>query len=130
MAANRKVCVFSGMNLARSGRAGVPWRRFLLLSLLTCVAPGLIQGGGARLEEKASAEHEHYLFHANLDVNSLTEKIDDFAPEEAGGAAQNGGNFVIDRIEFTGNRGIRTDPLKAPIFSPDGDRYKQQHSAP
>jgi len=112
------------MNLARSGRAGVPWWRFLLLSLLTCVAPGLIQGGGSRLEEKASAEH--YLFHANLDVNSLTEKIDDFTPEEAGGAAQNGGNFVIDRIEFTGNRRIRTDTLKARIFSRDGDPYNEE----
>jgi len=112
------------MNLARSGRAGVPWRRFLLLSLLTCVAPGLIQGAGSRLEEKASAEH--YLFHANLDVNSLTEKIDDFTPEEAGGAAQNGGNFVIDRIEFTGNRRIRTDTLKARIFSRDGDPYNEE----
>src|SRR5258706_4368506 len=112
------------MNLARSGRAGVPWRRFLLLSLLTCVAPGLIQGAGSRLEEKASAEH--YLSHANLDVNSLTEKIDDFTPEEASGAAQNGGNFVIDRIEFTGNRRIRTDTLKARIFSRDGDPYNEE----
>src|SRR5260370_1552387 len=112
------------MNLARSGRGGVPWWRFLLLSLLTCAAPGLIQGGGSRLEEKASAEH--YLFHANLDVNSLTEKIDDLTPEEAGGAAQNGENFVIDRIEFTGNRRIRTDTLKARIFSRDGDPYNEE----
>src|SRR6266446_4304943 len=125
MAANRKVCVFSGMNLAPSGRAGVPWRRFLLLSLLTCVAPGLIQAGGSRLEEKTSAEH--YLFHANLDVNSLTEKIDDFTPQQQlNGAAPNGGNFVIDRIEFTGNRRIRTDTLKARIFSRDGDPYNEE----
>src|SRR5258708_38909091 len=116
------------MNLARSGWAGVPWRRFLLLSLLTCASPGLIQGGGSRLEEKASAEH--YLFHANLDVNSLTEKIDDFTPEEASGAAQNGGNFVIDRIEFTGNRRIRTDTLKARIFSRDGDAYNEETLRP
>src|ERR1700746_3468210 len=127
MAANRKVCVFSGMNLAPSGRAGVPWRRFLLLSLLTCVAPALIQGGGSRLEEKTSAEREHYLFHANLDVNSLTEKIDDFTPQQQiNGAAPTGGNFVIDRIEFTGNRRIRTDTLKARIFSRDGDPYNEE----
>jgi outer membrane protein insertion porin family len=126
MAANRKVCVFSGMNLARSERAGVSWRRLLFLSLLTCLAPSLIQAGGSRLEEKASTEHEHYLFHANLDVNSLTEKIDDFTPEQAGGAAQTGGNFVIDRIEFVGNRRIRTDTLKARIFSRDGDPYNEE----
>jgi outer membrane protein insertion porin family len=112
--------VFSGTNLARSERAGVSWRRLLLLSLLTYIAPALIQAGGSRLEEKASAEHEHYLFHANLDVNSLTEKIDVFAPEQAGG------NFVIDRIEFVGNRRIRTDTLKARIFSRDGDPYNEE----
>src|SRR5229473_8187287 len=126
MAANRKVCVFSGMNLARSARAGVSWQRLLLLSLLSCIAPGLIQAWGSRLEEKAGAEREHYLFHANLDVNSLTEKIDDFAPQQSGGAARTGGNFVIDRIEFVGNRRIRTDTLKARIFSRDGDPYNEE----
>jgi outer membrane protein insertion porin family len=86
----------------------------------------LIQAGGSRLEEKASTGHEHYLFHANLDVNSLTEKIDEFAPEEAAGAAQTSGNFVIDRIEFVGNRRIRTDTLKARIFSREGDPYNEE----
>jgi outer membrane protein insertion porin family len=126
MAANWKVCVFSGRNLARSERTGVSWLCLLLLSLLTCIAPSLIQAGGSRLEEKASTGHEHYLFHANLDVNSLTEKIDEFAPEEAAGAAQTSGNFVIDRIEFVGNRRIRTDTLKARIFSREGDPYNEE----
>jgi outer membrane protein insertion porin family len=126
MAANWKVCVFSGMNLARSERTGVSWLCLLLLSLLTCIAPSLIQAGGSRLEEKASTGHEHYLFHANLDVNSLTEKIDEFAPEEAAGAAQTSGSFVIDRIEFVGNRRIRTDTLKARIFSREGDPYNEE----
>ena len=126
MAAKRKVCVFSGMNLARSGRAGISWRSLLLLALLPLIAPGLIHAGGARLEEKAGGAPGHYLFHANLDVNSLTEKIDDFTPEEAGEDAQTGGNFVIDRIEFTGNRRIRTDTLKARIFSRDGDPYNEE----
>jgi len=126
MAAKRKVCVFSGMNLARSERAGVPWRLLLLLASLSCAAPALIRAGSSRLEEKASSEHEHYLFHANLDVNSLTEKIDDFTPEQSAGAALTGGNFVIDRIEFVGNRRIRTDTLKARIFSRDGDPYNEE----
>jgi outer membrane protein insertion porin family len=86
----------------------------------------LIQAGGSRLEEKASTGHEHCLFHANLDVNSLTEKIDEFAPEEAAGAAQASGSFVIDRIEFVGNRRIRTDTLKARIFSREGDPYNEE----
>jgi len=126
MAANRKVCVFAEMNLARSVRAGVSRRPFLLLALLSFFAAGLIPARGARLEEKADAAHGHYLFHANLDVNTLTEKMDEFPPESQGGAAQAGGNYVIDRIEFVGNRRIRTDTLKARIFSRDGDPYNEE----
>jgi outer membrane protein insertion porin family len=126
MAAQRKVCVFSGKNPARSERAGVSWRSLLLFGLLASIAPDLIQAGGPRLEEKTNAEQERYLFHASLDLNSLTEKIDDFMPAQAGGAAQTGGNLVIDRIEFVGNRRIRTDTLKARIFSRDGDPYNEE----
>ena len=126
MAAKRKVCVFAEMNLARSVRAGVSWRPFLLLTLLSFLAAGLIQARGARLEEKTGVAHQHYLFHANLDVNTLTEKIDDFAPEPQGGAAQTGTNYVIDRIEFEHNRRIRTDTLKARIFSREGDPYNEE----
>ena len=125
MAAKRKVCVFAEMNLARSGRPGVSWRLAILLALLSCFAPALIQARAVRLEEKAAAEHEHYLFHANLDLNSFAEKMDEFPPEAAE-AAQAAGNFVIDRIEFTGNRRIRTDTLKARIFSRDGDPYNEE----
>jgi len=126
MAAKRKVCVFAEMNPARSVRPGVSWRPVLLLALLCCLASGLIQAGASRLEEKTGAVHEHYLFHANLDLKSLNEKMDEFTPEEAGADAQTGGNFVIDRIEFTGNRRIRTDTLKARIFSRDGDPYNEE----
>lgn len=125
MAAKRKVCVFAEVNLPRSGSPGVSWRPFLLLALLAYFSPALIHASGAKLEEKTPTEHEHYLFHANLDLNSLAEKMDEFAPEEAA-AAQAAGNYVIDRIEFTGNRRIRTDTLKARIFSRDGDPYNEE----
>jgi outer membrane protein insertion porin family len=114
------------MNLLRSERTGVSWRRFLLLGLVSCVAPALIQAGASRLEECTSSDQAHYLFHANLDVNSLAEKIDEFAPEQSGGAAPAGSNLLIDRIEFVGNRRIRTDTLKARIFSRDGDPYNEE----
>jgi outer membrane protein insertion porin family len=114
------------MNLARSVRAGVSWWPFLLLALLSFSAAGLIPARAARLEEKADAAHGHYLFRANLDVNTLTEKIEEFPPESQGGTAQAGGNYVIDRIEFVGNRRIRTDTLKARIFSRDGDPYNEE----
>jgi outer membrane protein insertion porin family len=113
------------MNLARSRRPGVSRRPVILLALLSYFAPSLIQAGAPGLEEKTVAEHDHYLFHANLDLNSLAEKMDAFAPDEAS-APQTGGNFVIDRIEFTGNRRIRTDTLKARIFTRDGDPYSEE----
>jgi outer membrane protein insertion porin family len=34
--------------------------------------------------------------------------------------------FIIDRIEFVGNRRIRSDTLKARIFSRDGDVYNEE----
>src|ERR1700739_1641972 len=126
MAAHWKVCVFSGMNLTRSERTGVSWRRFLLLGLVACIAPSLIHAGPSRLEEQTSSEQAHYLFHANLDVNSLTEKIDEFPTEQSGAAAPAGSNLVVDRIEFTGNRRIRQDTLKARIFSRENDPYNEE----
>jgi outer membrane protein insertion porin family len=115
------------MNLSRSERAGVSWRNFLLLGLVSCVVPALIQARASGLEEGAATGQGQYLFHANLDVNSLTEKIDDFTPEaQSNGAMPASGNFVIDRIEFVGNRRIRTDTLKARIFSRDGDPYNEE----
>jgi outer membrane protein insertion porin family len=124
MAAKRTVCFFAEMNLARSSRAGVSWRPFLLFAFLTCFAAGLIQARDSRLEEKSALGHEHYLFHASLDVNSLTEKIDEFPAEP--GAAQAGGNAVVDQIVFEGNRRIRTDTLKARIFTREGDPYNEE----
>src|SRR5579862_580717 len=126
MAAHWTVCVFSGMNLTRSERTGVSWRRFLLLGLVACIAPSLIHAGPSRLEEQTSGEQAHYLFHANLDVNSLTEKIDEFPTEQSGAAAPAGSNLLVDRIEFVGNRRIRTDTLKARIFTREGDPYNEE----
>ncbi len=35
-------------------------------------------------------------------------------------------NFIIDRIEFNGNRRVRNDTLKARIFSRDNDAYNEE----
>src|SRR5260221_13651865 len=111
MAAKRTVCVFAEMNLARSGPTGVSWRPVILLALLSYFSPALIQAGDAGLEEKTVAHHEDYLFHANLDLISLTEKIDQITPDE-NAPTQAARNYVIDRIEFPGNPPIRADTLK------------------
>src|SRR5215470_2688521 len=126
MAAQWKVCVFSKRNLACSGRKGVCPRIFLLFTLLCGAAPCSILAADGRLEEKTGATQAHYLFHAFLNVNTLEEKIDEFPTPEAASAAAQSGATVIERIEFNGNRRIRTDTLKARIFSRDGDPYNEE----
>ncbi len=126
-AAERKVCVFSGMNAPRSERAGVSRLLLLLVAFLAGVAPSSIRAANHPLDEKENSAHKQYLFHASLDAHSFEETLDDFTPaQEPGVAPQAGGNYVIDRIEFTGNRRIRTDTLKARIFSRDGDPYNEE----
>ncbi|HET6929119.1 MAG TPA: outer membrane protein assembly factor BamA, partial [Candidatus Acidoferrum sp.] len=85
----------------------------------------MIRAGASGLEEKASAANGHYLFHANLDINSLAEKIDEF-PAEPDATAQAGAGTVVDQIVFEGNRRIRQDTLKARIFTREGDPYNEE----
>jgi outer membrane protein insertion porin family len=124
MAAQWKVCVFAEKNLARSGRKGVSPAPFLTLILLFCAAPCLILAANERLEEKNGTGQSHYLFHAFLNLNSLDEKLDEFPGQQDGG--QPIGGAVVDHIEFIGNRRIRTDTLKARIFTRDGDVYNEE----
>ncbi len=79
---------------------------------------------------KDSATKTAYLFHASLDKTTLEEKIEAFVPEDgqkADRADTNAdGQLVVERIDFTGNRRIRTDTLKARIFTREGDRYNEE----
>ncbi len=126
MAAQRKVCVFSNWNLGSSGGPGVFRHTVFFFILGLFLAPVLTRAAATRFPEDSGAGSKHYLLHASLSENSLEEKIDDFTPEEAQAAAAQSSNFVIERIEFEGNRRIRTDTLKARIFSRDGDPYNEE----
>ncbi len=78
------------------------------------------------LSEKDSTTKSTYLFHASLDKITFEEKIEEFVPEDGQQSASNAdGQAVIERIDFTGNRRIRTDTLKARIFSREGDPYNE-----
>src|SRR5215470_8597827 len=125
LAAQRRVCVFSGKDAARSVRLGVSYGIFLCLLLGQAVSPHLIQVWAAGLEKKTSAPR--YLFHAFLSLDSLEEKLDEF-PDAAAqpDTAQSHAGAVIDKIDFSGNRRIRTDTLKARIFSREGDPYNEE----
>src|SRR5215472_4509796 len=127
LAAQRRVCVFAGRNAARSARPGVSWGSLLCLLFGCAVTPHLIHARAARLEEKNPAPQDRYLFHAFLNLDSLEEKLDEFPNTAAQpDAAQSRGGAVVDKIEFVGNRRIRTDTLKARIFSREGDPYNEE----
>jgi outer membrane protein insertion porin family len=66
------------------------------------------------------------LFSASLDLLTGKEVVQDAppaSPQTQPAASQQ--QYVIERIEFIGNRRVRTDTLKARIFSRDGDPYNE-----
>ena len=77
----------------------------------------------------ADSSSNKVLFSASLDLVTGKEAVEDHAPSsaQAATAQQPSGQqqFIIERIEFIGNRRIRTDTLKARIFSRDGDPYNE-----
>jgi outer membrane protein insertion porin family len=76
------------------------------------------------LPADASPSAHTYLFSASYDYATGKDVIDDHPSADPQAAAQQ--QFVIDRIDFIGNRRIRTDTLKARIFSRDGDAYNEE----
>jgi len=65
-----------------------------------------------------------YLFSASFDPTGKEVIVDRSAADPQAAAQQQ--QFVIDRIEFLGNRRVRSDTLKARIFSRDGDVYNEE----
>ncbi len=73
----------------------------------------------------ASSSSRSYLFSASFDYASGKDVMEDRSsadPQTAAAQQQ----FVIDRIEFLGNRRVRSDTLKARIFSREGDPYNEE----
>jgi outer membrane protein insertion porin family len=123
----RIVCAFTGKDtaLADTMRVLLP---VLFLALVAGWGCSSVFAGETVFETDDNASKTSYLFHATLDKSTLEEKIEDFsgaaAPAQQAGQAQSQG--FIDHIEFTGNRRVRTDTLKARIFSRDGDPYNEE----
>jgi outer membrane protein insertion porin family len=78
----------------------------------------------------AAASSKAVLFSASLDLLSGKEVVEDHSPAslQAAPAQQQAPTqqFVIDNIEFIGNRRVRTDTLLARIFSRKGDPYNEE----
>jgi outer membrane protein insertion porin family len=66
-----------------------------------------------------------YLFSASFDYATGKDVIEDrSAPDPQARAQQQ--QFIIDRVEFNGNRRVRNDTLMARIFSRKGDVYNEE----
>jgi outer membrane protein insertion porin family len=73
----------------------------------------------------ASSSSRPYLFSASFDYVSGKEVIEDHSSAEPQAPAQKQ-QYVIDRIDFIGNRRVRSDTLSARIFSRKGDVYNEE----
>jgi len=73
----------------------------------------------------ASAPSRRLLFSASLDLITGKDVIEVHTPADPQAQAPQQ-QFVIERIEFIGNRRVRSDTLKARIFSRDGDPYNEE----
>jgi outer membrane protein insertion porin family len=74
--------------------------------------------------EPSSSSHS-FLFSASFDYATGKEVIEDHSTADPQSPVQPQ-QFVIDRIDFLGNRRVRADTLKARIFSREGDVYNEE----
>ena len=116
-AAHRRVCSPLGVFAARVTQV------VALVFFLASSAPAAGVGN-----PPAPASSDTVLFSASLDLLTGKEVIKDHAqasptaPAQQPPVPQQG---VIERIEFIGNRRVRTDTLKARVFSREGDPYNE-----
>jgi outer membrane protein insertion porin family len=77
------------------------------------------------LHANASPSFPSILFSASIDWTTGKDVIEDHASSEPQAAAAQR-QFVIERIDFIGNRRVRSDTLSARIFSRKGDVYNEE----
>ncbi|HJZ64551.1 MAG TPA: outer membrane protein assembly factor BamA [Candidatus Acidoferrum sp.] len=117
-AAYRKVC-FS-LNVKQAGGRWLVAAMLLAMSAFSLSAQAPAQN---HPQPQSPSNKRHYLMSESLDLVTLESKTEeDFGQS----AAQQGQTFVIQRIEFIGNRRVRNDTLKARIFSREGDVYNEE----
>jgi outer membrane protein insertion porin family len=119
-AAQRRVCFSLGVK-----QAGARW----LVTAILLAASAFALSAQAPVQNHprppSPSGKRHYLMSESLDLVTLESTTEDHLDQAA---AQNapGQTFVIQRIEFIGNRRVRNDTLKARIFSREGDTYNEE----
>jgi outer membrane protein insertion porin family len=117
-AAYRRVC-FSH-DVKQAGKQWLVTAILLLASAISLPAQAPVQNH----PQTPSPSSHRYLMSANLDLVTLESTTEDNT--QAGAQNPQGQVFVIERIEFIGNRRVRNDTLKARIFSREGDTYNEE----
>jgi outer membrane protein insertion porin family len=141
--AERKFCALPGIHAPRASKyaafflllaASSPaWARKQPSANSATAGSALILGTLNSRSNDAASGSEASRLRASESANSVAGwPSESSSPGASGEAAQsnlqdNSGQprIVVDRIEFIGNRRIRSDTLKARIFSRDGDPYNE-----
>jgi outer membrane protein insertion porin family len=119
-AAYRRVC-FS-INVKQAVRKILVAAMLLLASAVALPAQAPV---ASHPQPPSPSEKRHYLMSESLDLVTLETNSEDNLGQ-AGTPNAQGQIFVIQRIEFIGNRRVRNDTLKARIFSREGDTYNEE----
>jgi hypothetical protein len=127
MAAQSIVCFVSRTAARLAAVCACLAAPFLVLAFLVPLFSAAATAAPRTTAESATRPKGTYLFHASLNEKTFEEKIEDFTPPQStqNSTTTSSGNAYIVRIDFVGNRRIRTDTLKARIFSRDGDPYNE-----
>lgn len=119
-AAYRRVCFSKGVK-----QAGKQWLVAAMLLLMSAVSMPAQAPVENHPQPPSPSTKRHYLMSESLDLVTLETKTEDNT-RQAGAQNAAGQVFVIERIEFIGNRRVRNDTLKARIFSREGDTYNEE----
>jgi outer membrane protein insertion porin family len=122
LAAYRKVCSPFGILAARLVGA------IAIVFFLAMASPGARPENLPAKPSSSSLATPTILFSASIDWNTGNEVIEDHSTAASTEAQQAAAQqqYVIDRIDFQGNRRVRSDTLKARIFSREGDTYNEE----
>src|SRR5256884_9177643 len=119
-AAQRRVCSPCGFFAPR-----VTW--IIAMVLLLAIASPAARREDSRADASSSARL--YLSSPSFDDATGKDVREDRSaadPQAAGQQQQQQQQLVVERIDFIGNRRVRSDTLKARIFSRDGDVYNEE----
>jgi len=93
-----------------------------MVFLFAMASPAAPRGN---LRADASPSSSSILYSASIDWTTGKDVIEDHSSSEPQAAAAQQ-QYVIDRIDFMGNRRVRKDTLTARIFSREGDVYNEE----